>query len=115
MVAKTAAVKAPPRRWHCGFCNDGRCHRCPGSARNSGDRATACACSEDGHPRNRYQADRRAQAQARALAGARLAVHLMKAGELAGRGNIPAARMVLEDAGADLNDIERLISEEDGE
>lgn len=54
-----------------------------------------------------------AAVQARALAEIRLLTHLGKVSQLAGRGNIPAARMVMDDAMSDLDDIQAAINGED--
>lgn len=51
--------------------------------------------------------------EARALAEIRLLTHLGKVSQLAGRGNIPAARMVMGDAMSDLDDIQAAIDSEE--
>ena len=50
-----------------------------------------------------------AHTDALGLARDRLRVHLRKVAELGQRGNIPAARCVLDDAASDLNDIQDLL------
>ena len=50
-------------------------------------------------------------AEARILARQRLWAHLREVAELAGRGEIPAARMAIDDAMHDLDDIAGLLSE----
>lgn len=59
-------------------------------------------------------ADDRVSAAARLLADQRLRIHLDKVRDLAGRGNIPAARLVADDVLSDLDDIQRTLSEIEG-
>lgn len=69
----------------------------------------AGACPGCGGPLRLTEAEARAKAEALTLARQRLQVHLQKAAEVAGRGNIALARMILDDdAMSDLDDIEQL-------
>jgi hypothetical protein len=52
-------------------------------------------------------------AEAVVIAGQRLRIHLRNVAELAARGNIPAALMVVSDVVSDLDEIQRLIDAED--
>jgi hypothetical protein len=55
----------------------------------------------------------KAQAEALILTRQRLRTDLLKVCELAGRGNIPAARYLMDDAMSDLGEIQRLMDELD--
>lgn len=70
----------------------------------------AGACPGCGGPVRLTEAEARAKRGALDLARQRLKVHLQKVAEMAGRGNIALARMILDDdAMSDLDDIEQLL------
>jgi hypothetical protein len=52
-----------------------------------------------------------ARAEAMVLARQRLRAHLHKVAKLAGQGNVPAARMMMDAAMSDLDDIATLVSD----